>query len=163
MDIHREQLDRAGDALGEKLALDRDGLEILLGNIVELINEADFAAIVEFLARIFDSSGIDELLERARALFSEVVEALSDLGKTIVAIIMDSIEYANNILSEIDYSMVVRVICHDISGALVGAASGATIGSIFPGIGSATGAVWGAIAAGAATSVNGFFDASRRV
>lgn len=163
-DFHRSQMISAGETLGDSLALSQDGLLASLRRLTAegLLPEADSSALETSIGIIFEAETLADIARSLRGFFADVVEQLSDLAKTVAGIIIDSVEYAQETISNIDHELVLRVIAHDIQGALTGAAAGATVGGWVPGLGSAAGAITGALLGGAADSVIGFFDSAKR-
>ena len=163
--IHRGQLDRAREELEEldgALALTEAGFGRARQSLVNepLITEQESDALGSLISAILNSGSLDELLATVQSTYNETIEPLGSVASTIAAVLMDSVDYAAEQLTDIDYRIVSLVVAHDVRGAIDGALAGATVGRYFGG--PVPSAVVGALAAGAAGSIIGHFDARER-
>ena len=164
-EIHRGQLDRARRELDGALALTGAGFGRARQSLVNehLITEQESDALGSLISAILDSGSLDEeLLATVRSTYNETetIESLGSVASTIAAVLMDSVDYAAEQLMDVDYRIVSLVVAHDVRGAIDGALAGATVGRYFGG--PVPSAVVGALAAGAAGSIIGHFDARER-
>ena len=164
--IHRGQLDRAREELEEldgALALTEAGFGRARRSLVNkyLITEQESGTLGSLISAILNSGSLDEeLLATVRSTYNETIESLESVASTIAAVLMDSVDYAAEQLMDVDYRIVSLVVAHDVRGAIDGALAGATVGRYFGG--PVPSAVVGALAAGAAGSIIGHFDARER-
>ena len=160
--IHRGQLDRVHRELDGVLALTEAGFGRSRQSLVNerLITEQESDTLGSLISAILNSGNLDKLLATVQATYNETIESLGSVASTIAAVLMDSVDYAAEQLMDIDYRIVSLVVAHDVRGAIDGALAGATVGRYFGG--PVPSAVVGALAAGAAGSIIGHFDARKR-
>ena len=164
--IHRGQLDRVREELEEldgALALTEAGFGRSRQSLVNerLITEQESDTLGSLISAILNSGSLDEeLLATVRSTYNKTIESLESVASTIAAVLMDSVDYAAEQLMDVDYRIVSLVVAHDVRGAIDGALAGAKVGRYFGG--PVPSAVVGALAAGAAGSIIGHFDARER-
>ena len=161
--IHRGQLDRAREELNGALALTEAGFGRARQSLVNehLITEQESGTLGSLISAILNSESLDEeLLATVRSTYNKTIESLESVASTIAAVLMDSLDYAAEQLMDVDYRIVSLVVAHDVRGAIDGALAGAKVGRYFGG--PVPSAVVGALAAGAAGSIIGHFDARER-
>ena len=162
--VHRRSLDETGTTLGTNLALSRAGLDEALTTLLqqEVIGGGDFETLRRFLAVLFDTSSLSDLIEAVLALYEQTIEGLGNVAKVIAAVVADSADYARERLANLPIDTAVLVIAHDFRGGLDGALTGAGLGAVFPAIGPLTGALLGGLVAGVSDSIIGYHDFAGR-
>ena len=159
--MHRRQLD-ARKVLDGESALSEAELSQSLGVLdkQELVSTQESEKLESLIAEIFKFEILETLFGEVNRIYNDAIGELDAVARTIAAILMESVAYANDYLQEVDYNTVTLIVAHDVRGAIDGAVTGAEIA----GIGSSLNervrlAVAGAIAGGASGSIIGYFDA----
>ncbi len=162
--LHRRWLEQAAEELGGTLALTRAGLDqarTSLAELPDLLEGNDDDVLRQTLDVLFNADNLDDLLSRVMVTYEQAVDGLGDVARAIVEIIVSSVEYAQNVLRDIDYDIAKLVIAHDVRAAIDGAALGSELVAWLPGA-RVAGAVAAAVVAGTAGSIIGYEDAKDR-
>ena len=165
-ELHRQWLQEAAKELGDTLALSREGLNQSLkslADVPDLLKGHDNDVLRQMLDSLFNSKNLDKLLSSVQEIYRQTVDQLGDVARAIVETVVDSVEYARNLLKNLDYDIVTLVIAHDVRAAIEGAAYGSSLVAVWapPKVRVAV-AIVGAVAAGAASSIIGYHDAKHR-
>ena len=158
--MHRRRLDARRVQDGES-ALSEEELSQSLGVLEkqELVSMQESEKLESLIAEIFRFEILETLFGEINRIYNDAVGELDAVARTIAAILMESVAYANDHLQGADYDTVSLVVAHDVRGAIDGAVTGAEIA----GIGSSMNervklAVVGAVASGASGSIIGYFN-----
>lgn len=163
--LHGQWLQEATEDLGDTLALSREGLNqslTSLANLSDLLEGDDDDVLGRMLDALFSSENLDSLLNSIMAIYDQAVDWLGDVARAIVEIVVSSVEYAQGMLNNLDYDIVMLVIAHDVRAAIDGAEFGSRLVAWAPRQAQVAGAVAGAVVAGAAGSIIGYEDAKDR-
>ncbi len=158
--MHRRRLDARRVQDGES-ALSEEDLSQSLGVLEkqELVSMQESEKLESLIAEIFRFEILETLFGEINRIYNDAIGELDAVARTIAAILMESVAYANDYLQGADYDTVSLVVAHDVRGAIDGAVTGAEIA----GIGSSLNervklAVVGAVASGASGSIIGYFN-----
>ncbi len=158
--MHRRRLDARRVQDGES-ALSEADLSQSLGVLEkqELVSMQESEKLESLIAEIFRFEILETLFGEVNRIYNDAIGELDAVARTIAAILMESVAYANDYLQGTDYDTVSLVVAHDVRGAIDGAVTGAEIA----GIGSSLNervklAVVGAVASGASGSIIGYFN-----
>ncbi len=158
--MHRRRLDARRVQDGES-ALSEEELSQSLGVLEkqELVSMQESEKLESLIAEIFRFKILETLFGEINRIYNDAIGELDAVARTIAAILMESVAYANDYLQGADYDTVSLVVAHDVRGAIDGAVTGAEIA----GIGSSLNervklAVVGAVASGASGSIIGYFN-----
>ena len=163
--LHQRWLQEAAKELGDTLALSLEGLNqslTSLANVPDLLEGDDNDVLGRMLDALFSSANLDSLLPNVMAIYHEAVDQLGDVARAIVEIVVSSVEYAREVLTNLDYEVVTLVIAHDVRAAIEGAAYGSRLVGWAPRQARVAGVVICALAAGTAGSIIGYGDAKDR-
>ena len=112
-ELHRQWLQEAAKGLGNELALSQEGLAQSLTSLTELpglIEGDDENVLRRMLDALFSSENLHSLLDSAMEIYREAVGQLGDVARAIVEIVVSSVEYAWDVLNNLDYNIVTLVI-----------------------------------------------------
>ena len=162
--MHRRQLD-ARIVLDEKAPMSEEELSQSLGVLEkqELVSTQESEKLESLIREIFKFEIVETLFGEVNRIYNGAIGEFDAVARTIAAILMESVAYANDYLQEVEYDIVTLIVAHDLRGAINGAVTGAEIA----GTGSSLNvrvrlAVTGAIAGGGSGSIIGYFDAQER-
>ncbi len=158
--MHRRQLDARKVQDGES-ALSEADLSQSLGVLEkhELVSMQESEKLESLIAEIFKFEILETLFGEVHRIYNDAVGGLDAVARTIAAILMESVAYANDYLQGTDYNTVSLVVMHDVRGAIDGAVTGAEIAGIDSSLNERVRlAVVGAIASGASGSIIGYFN-----
>ena len=163
--LHRERLRGAARSLGDTPALSREGLYQSLTSLAEppdLLNKVDRDVLEWMISALFEENQMKSLLGRVLEIYDQFAGQLGYVARTIVEIIVSSVEHAWEMLQGLNYDIVKLVIAHDVRGAIEGAAIGSAL-VVWPSPGArVASAVAGAVVAGTVASIIGYEDAKDR-
>ena len=127
-ELHREQINRIEGLLEPHriTALSRPGLEAALDYLrainANFISQEETNNIKQWIQILFDDigTGIDYIYDRISNLAHEVIGTFGDVARAISAIFLDAIDKSRDIASRLSDDQVVKVVAHDLRGALDG-------------------------------------------
>jgi uncharacterized membrane protein len=107
---------------------------------------------------------LDEIEKELHDLAKKTTNAANVVVAAILSIAQDSVKYVKEMFQRIDPEKATLVVAYDVQGALLGASSGAALGTAIIGIGTVPGAVLGALIGASANSVIGALkDAEKKM
>lgn len=155
--LHRQRLRHGAHDFSEHSPLSDAGINTALDRLVSeaVINQSDRDILGTIASHLFDTEidNLQTLLQRVR---DAIRSTLGDVADTIAAIVQDSVDYAAETLSDVDYETVTVIIAHDMQGAIQGAVVGARAGARIAS--PVVGAVIGALGGGAGASVIAYYQ-----
>lgn len=145
--FHTKWLSDSMEAYGGVDVLSRTGMEksIALLKQYKAIDDAEESILGQLVSSLFDVENLDTLLSNVQDIINAGASRLSETVESIAAVIQSSVEYAADKLSDIDYAIVRTAIAHDVQGALLGVAAGASLHSSLAAIGAILGGVSGSV------------------
>lgn len=163
---HRAAVEEARTRLDGSGALSRQGLNQAVENLSDvdgLINSDDKSILEKLIDTRFCSGALGTVRDTVVGLFTDLNDRVDDrvgqVTKAVVSIACDSLDYALEQGDVDDTTEFLTPVCHDVRGALDGAALGARL---VPGLAPhrIAAAALGALVGGASASIIGFLGES---
>jgi hypothetical protein len=160
--IHSNFLFAVRDTIVNGDLLSRASLEVPIGDLLqrEVLEQSDAAAISSIIDGIFSSESLEEADDFFESFVESIENPLNALGQALVWRIRETFQVAKELFSGVEWESLLRMVAHDIRGALDGAVAGAELGSRLGGLGRVGGAIVGGLGGAVAASTLGFFDES---
>ena len=127
-ELHRSEIERIERLLEENQtsALSQQALKESLARLreinAEFLSDKEQDNIARWIEILFEDieRGVEYIYHHILSLVNKVVHTFGDVARTIVAIFLDALDKARDIASRLSNDQIVKVVAHDLRGALDG-------------------------------------------